>query len=66
MLDWIMSKGIPVCFPKIAETKKIDISSAYDITLLTKGETNIIPNDVYFDEKEPFFYLTGGGLGFDG
>ncbi len=63
MLDMISSKGIPVCFPKIASQKKIDISSAYDITLLTKGETNIIPNDVYFDEKEPFFYLTGANGG---
>jgi len=35
MLDMISSKGIPVCFPKIASQKKIDISSAYDITLLT-------------------------------
>ena len=63
MLDMISSKGIPVCFPKIASQKKIDISSAYEITLLTKGESNIIPNDVYFDEKEPFFYLTGANGG---
>ena len=63
LLDKIASKGIPICFPRIAEKKKIDISSAYDITLLTKGETNIIPNDVYFDENEPFFYLTGANGG---
>lgn len=61
--DGIHSAGIPVCFPKISESKRIDIVNAYDITLLTKGEKTIIPNDIYFDVREPFFYLTGANGG---
>ncbi len=63
MLKTISEAGIPICYPKPCEEKKIDISNAYDVTLLTKGEKNIIPNDIYFDRDEPFFYLTGANGG---
>lgn len=63
MLKRISEAGVPICYPKPCDEKKIDISNAYDITLLTKGEKNIIPNDIYFDSKEPFFYLTGANGG---
>lgn len=63
VFDRIRAAGIPMCFPKISDTKRIDIVNAYDVTLLTKGETSVIPNDIYFDESEPFFYLTGANGG---
>ena len=61
--DRIRKAGIPLTFPRIAQTKKIDIRNCYDITLLSKDETSIVPNDVAFDEDAPFFYLTGANGG---
>jgi DNA mismatch repair ATPase MutS len=63
VFDRIHAAGIPMCFPRITNTKRIDIVNAYDVTLLAKGETAIIPNDIYFDQSEPFFYLTGANGG---
>lgn len=63
VFDRIRNSGIPLCFPKIADDRRIDIVNAYDVTLLTKGEKSVIPNDVYFDPAEPFFYLTGANGG---
>lgn len=63
VFDRIRASGIPMCFPKISDTKHIDIVNAYDVTLLTKGEKSVIPNDIYFDPDEPFFYLTGANGG---
>ncbi len=59
----IKKHGISFCYPVISADKKINIFSAYDVTLLTKGETEIIPNDAYFDKSDPFFYLTGANGG---
>ncbi len=56
-------KGLPVSFPELAEEKCIDMHSVYDITLLKKEGTVIVPNDVRFTESEPFFYLTGANGG---
>ncbi|MEA4824965.1 MAG: hypothetical protein VB111_12775 [Clostridiaceae bacterium] len=61
--DRIRAAGIPLTFPRIAKTKKIDIHRCYDITLLSKGEPDIIPNDVQFDAESPFYYLTGANGG---
>ncbi|MDD4772071.1 MAG: hypothetical protein PHZ09_00505 [Eubacteriales bacterium] len=63
MADRVKDAGIPVIFPKISDTPRIDIINAYDITLLTKGEKNIIPDDISFYTNEPFFYLTGANGG---
>ena len=63
LADRIRKAGIPLTYPQIAAEKKIDIRSCYDITLLTKGETNIVPNDAQFDREAPFFYLTGANGG---
>ena len=54
--------GIPYCFPSLSEAKAVNFKAVYDITLLKKG-CEIVPNDVYFDKKEPFFYLTGANGG---
>ncbi len=57
------SRGIPYCFPTLSEKKEIDFKNVYDITLLKKEGTEIVPNDVSFNESEPFFYLTGANGG---
>ena len=59
----IKANGIPMCYPTVAVSRKISVTDAYDITLLTKNEKNIIPNDIDFNDNEPFFYLTGANGG---
>ena len=55
--------GIPYCFPRLSEGKHIKLYDVYDIALLLKEGTKIIPNDAIFTEEEPFFYLTGANGG---
>ena len=55
--------GLPYCFPELSGEKKIALKNVYDITLLKKEGTDIIPNDVDFSTAEPFFYLTGANGG---
>ncbi len=59
----IRSAGIPVCYPTVSDQPEIHVTAAYDITLLTKEEKNIIPNDIRFTKDERFFYLTGANGG---
>ena len=61
--DRVTAAGIPLIFPTISNEKKIDVRSAYDITLLAKDDMKIIPNDILFTADEPFFYLTGANGG---
>ncbi len=56
-------RGIPYCFPSLSEKKEINFKNVYDVTLLKKEGTEIVPNDVSFNESEPFFYLTGANGG---
>lgn len=59
----ISSCGIPIRYPRLTDEKKIEIKNAYDVTLLTKQNDGIIPNDISFSADEPFFYLTGANGG---
>ncbi|MGI6743526.1 MAG: MutS-related protein [Eubacteriales bacterium] len=63
VFDRVTAAGIPLIFPMISDEKKFMIKDAYDITLLAKDSLKIVPNDVIFTEKEPFFYLTGANGG---
>ncbi len=54
---------IPMCYPNLSKRKRIEIYSAYDITLFAKEKTVIIPNDIDFNEEEGFFILTGANGG---
>ena len=55
--------GIPVCYPEITDERVIALRDAYDLSLLTKDEMKIIPNDISFDADAPFCYLTGANGG---
>lgn len=57
------AQGLPYSFPELSGEKKIALKNVYDITLLKKEGTVIIPNNVEFSEAEPFFYLTGANGG---
>ncbi len=56
-------RGIPHCLPKIGNAPIFSAVNAYDITLLDKAETDIIPNDIDFNTDEPFAFLTGANGG---
>ncbi len=55
--------GIPFTFPKISSTRTLKFKNIYDVTLLKKTGTVIVPNDAEFTPEQPFFYLTGANGG---
>lgn len=55
------SCGVPHCLPSISEKRQYTAREIFDVTLLAHGD--IVPNDVYFTEAEPFFFLTGANGG---
>lgn len=61
--DRIRKAGIPLTYPTVADGRIINITEAYDVSLLAKNETNIIPNDISFTSEEPFYFLTGANGG---
>ncbi len=57
------AKGIEYCFARISTERVYIADSLYDVTLLAQNVTNIVPNDVYFDESERFYFLVGANGG---
>lgn len=54
---------IPVCYPKIAQKRQYLAKQAYDISLFVKKVEHIVPNDTFFTEDTPFFFITGANGG---
>ena len=63
IFDRVKKAGMPLTYAKIAKERIVNVHDAYDITLMTKDEMKIIPNDISFNKAEPFFYLTGANGG---
>lgn len=63
LMDRIRAAGLPLCWPRTAEEKRLEIRGLYDISLLLKEGTEIVPNDTLFTREEPFFFLTGANGG---
>lgn len=59
----VRAAGIPMCYPEITQEKQIKLNEAYDISLLFRSVTDIVPNDVTLTEAEPFFFVTGANGG---
>lgn len=57
------AKGIAYCFARISTEREYIADSLYDVTLLAQNVVNIVPNDVYFDESERFYFLVGANGG---
>lgn len=55
--------GVPFSYPNIAQSPRFFAKSAYDFTLIAKECKQIIPNDIFYDEAESFFFLTGANGG---
>ncbi len=55
--------GLPYCFPELTDKRELQLFEVYDPALLLNNTAHIVPNDVYFDQNEPFFYLTGANGG---
>ena len=51
-IDYLIGKKIPLCFPTFSPGTKIE--GLYDLNLISRNLTNIVPNDFEFDE-----YLKG-------
>jgi len=56
-------KQIPRCIPTLSKTKQFLLREMYDFTLLHLAEENIVPNNTYFSQEEPFFFLLGANGG---
>lgn len=63
LLQRIREVGIPLTYPTVAAGRVVNITEAYDVSLLAKNETDIVPNDISFTEEEPFYILTGANGG---
>lgn len=59
----ITAAGLPLTWPQLTKERCIDIRGLYDISLLLKDGVTIVPNDAFFTEQEPFFFLTGANGG---
>lgn len=57
------SLGLSSCFATVATTPTYTAKSLYDLSLLAKNATRIVPNDVHFTEQEPFSFLIGANGG---
>ena len=56
-------KGIPLCYPTVADKRQYLAKKVYDISLFIKDADRIVPNDTYFSAEEPFFFITGANGG---
>ncbi len=63
LCDRADAKDIPICYPRIAAKRQYLATGVYDISLFVKDADRIIPNDMYFGETEPFFFITGANGG---
>ena len=57
------SLGITYTFPVISKVKEIRINNAYSISLLAKGTKRFVPNNIFFNEDTPFYFVTGANGG---
>ena len=63
LIQRIHRAGLPLCWPSVSDKKQLTMTGLRDISLLHKTDVDIIPNDSYFTEAEPFFFLTGANGG---
>ena len=56
-------KQITRCIPTLSKARQFLLKEMYDFTLLQSAEENIIPNNTYFSQNEPFFFLVGANGG---
>ena len=52
----------PHCFPRLTAKREITAKDARDVTLLCSG-VDVVPNDIFLTQKEPFFFLSGANGG---
>jgi DNA mismatch repair ATPase MutS len=54
-------KGYPFCMPE--EGGRLTIRSGYDLAMAVGSDTPVVSNDLYMDEGEHFFVITGANGG---
>ena len=55
--------AIPVCFPALSDRRQYLAECVYDVSLFLKNAQRIVPNDTFFAEDTPFFFITGANGG---
>lgn len=55
--------AIPVCFPTLSAHRQYLAERVYDVSLFLKNAQRIVPNDTFFTEETPFFFITGANGG---
>lgn len=63
LMERIEKQGITTTQPKISEENCIIAHGVYDITLLSKNESEIIPNDIDLSDESKFCFLIGANGG---
>ncbi len=63
LMHRLKKAGIPTVWPRVSKTHRLWIQNARDISLLTKNDVTIVPNNVDFSQTEPFWFLTGANGG---
>ena len=56
-------KQISRCIPTLSKTRQFLLKEMYDFTLVHLAEGDIVPNNTYFSQNEPFFFLLGANGG---
>ena len=56
-------KKIPRCIPTVSQAREFHLTEMYDFTLFSSAEGDIVPNNTYFSQEEPFFFLVGANGG---
>lgn len=59
----LMKNGIEICYPSLSKTKKYYATNAIDVTLCLENDKQIVSNDIFFSDRERFFYLVGANGG---
>ena len=63
LIKRIREAGLPLAGATLSNQSELRLCNAYDVTLLEKGEKNIIPNDAALAKEENFFFLGGANGG---
>ena len=56
-------RQIPRCIPTVSPKRVFHLTEMYDFTLFPLAEGDIVPNNTYFSQEEPFFFLVGANGG---
>jgi hypothetical protein len=63
LCDKMRAAGWPVAYPDVADTPQMNCVDARDISLLARGITDVVPNDIALEGSDAFCFLVGANGG---